>query len=130
MKITKITEKVVDYPITEEYDINVWCDTEWAENDRYVSLSFYPLWMTPDGYLTPDTSIDYTLRVSLNPRGPQQKKALAYITDLVNSDDVFSAEYTDWWSNECVLKDAPKLIEQFRNSLPRKGELNRFVKGE
>ena len=119
MKLTQITEQVVDYPTTGDYDINVWADNGWANDDRFVSLSFYPLWMTPQGYLETDTSTYHTLTLSLFPRGPKQREALAYIRDLVNTDGVFDAIETDWWSNECALADAPELIQEFMAELPR-----------
>jgi hypothetical protein len=125
-----IEETVAEYPATMDYDINIWCDSEWDDMDRTVSLTFYPLYMGEDGNLHTDTSTFYTLRVSLWPRGPKQKAALSYLESLVNSDSVFDANYTDWWSNECILDDAPELIKQFQASLPRKGELHRFVTGE
>jgi hypothetical protein len=115
-----ITETVIDYPITGDYDINVWCENSWDDADRTVSLTFYPLRMGRKGYLETDTSVFHTLRISLWPRGPKQKAALSYIQNLVNSDgDVFDAEYTDWWSNECALVDAPELITDFVATLPR-----------
>lgn len=125
-----IEETVVEYPTTMPYDINVWCDSEWDNTDRTVALTFYPLYMGEDNNLHTDTSEFYTLRVSLWPRGPKQKAALSYLEALVNSDSVFDANYTDWWSNECILDDAPELIKQFQASLPRKSQLQRFVTGE
>jgi hypothetical protein len=116
-----ITEQVVQYPTTMEYDINVWCDSAWDDDNRVLSLTFYPLYKGEDGYFHIDTSEFYTLSVSLWPRGPKQKKALAYLHALVNSDSVFDPEYTDWWSNECVLEDAPELITEFQATLPRGG---------
>ena len=129
MKLSMIEDTVVEYPTTLEYDINVWCDHEWDDMDRTVALTFYPLYMGEDGNLHTDTSEFYTLRVSLWPRGPKHKAALSYLQALVNSDSVFDAEYTDWWSNECILEDAPELIQEFRASLPRKSQLERFVEG-
>lgn len=124
-----IEETVVEYPMTMQYDINVWCEHDWDDMDRTVSLTFYPLYTGKDGYLHTDTSEFYTLRVSLWPRGPKQKAALSYLQALVNSDSVFDANYTDWWSNECILDDAPELIKEFQASLPRKSQLERFVEG-
>jgi hypothetical protein len=109
-----ITEKVVPYPVGGDYDINVWCD-----NDTHVSLTFYPLYKGSDGNLHVNTKVFYTLPVSLKARGPKQRRALAYIKNLVNAEDTFDEIYTDWWSNECVLFDPPKLIADFVKKLPR-----------
>jgi hypothetical protein len=38
---------------------------------------------------------------------------------LVEDEDVFDLEYTDWWSNECILTDAPKVITDYMARLPR-----------
>jgi len=115
-----ITETVMGYPITGDYDINVWCDSEWHDQDRTVSVTFYPLRMGRGGYLETDTSVFYTLRISMWPRGPKQKAALSYVKNLVNSDgDMFDANNTDWWSNECVLINAPEIITDFVATLPR-----------
>lgn len=116
---------------TTQYDVNVWCDSEWDNPDRTVSLTFYPLimddvmkcWVT-------DMSVFYTLRISLWPRGPKQKAALKYLIDLVDKEDTFDAQYTEWWNSEDSLIDPPELIADFVAMLPRKGQLHRFVTGE
>ena len=113
-----ITEEVVQYPMTGRYDINVWCDN--TTEEPFVHLTFYPLVKGKD-YDTVDTSTFYTLPISATPRGPKQRQALNYLKALVDSDDTFDVEYTDWWSNECVLTDAPKLITDYMARLPRDG---------
>ena len=126
MKI--IEDTVVDYPITGQYDINVWCTSAWDDHDRTVSLTFYPLIMDDAiKCLVTDTSEFYTLRISLWPRGPRQRAALKYITDLVNKEDVFDPSEMDWWSNESVLVNAPDMIQEFRDNLPRTSQLERFA---
>jgi hypothetical protein len=128
MAMKTIEDTVVDYPITGQYDINVWCDSEWDNQDRTVSITFYPLIMDDAmKCLVTDTSEFYTLNISLWPRGPKQKAALKYITDLVNEEDTFDGNYTDWWSNESVLVNAPSMIQEFLDRLPRTSQLERFV---
>ena len=122
-----IEDTVVDYPITGQYDINVWCTSAWDDHDHTVSLTFYPITMGDDGFYVTNTSEFYTLRISLWPRGPRQRAALKYITDLVNEEDVFDPSDMDWWSNESVLVNAPDLIQEFRDSLPRTSQLERFA---
>ena len=115
----RVTDHVIEYPITGRYDINVWCDNDGTE-ESFVHLTFYPL-VKGEKYDTVDTSIWYTLAFYAKPRGPKQREALNYLKALVNSDDTFDMEYTDWWSNECVLTDAPKLITDYMARLPRDG---------
>lgn len=123
-----IEDTVVDYPITGQYDINVWCDSEWDNQDRTVSITFYPLVLDEiDDCWVMDTTEFYTLSISLWPRGPKQKAALKYIVDLVNQEDTFDGNYTDWWSNESVLVNAPSMIQEFLDRLPRTSQLERFV---
>jgi hypothetical protein len=110
---------VVEYPNRGDYDINVWCDNDGTE-EPFVHLTFYPL-VKGEEYDTVDTSTWYTLAFNLTPRGPKQRQALNYIKNLVNSDSAFDLEYTDWWSNECVLADAPELITDYMAKLPREG---------
>jgi hypothetical protein len=125
MKLAPIEDTVVEYPATGDYDINVWVDSEWDDVDRTVSLTFYPLVMDDAmGYMVTDPSTFYTLRISLWPRGPKHKAALQYIIGLVNEEDTFDANYTEWWSNECVLVNPPELIADFMATLPRKGDDN------
>jgi hypothetical protein len=116
-----IEDTVVDYPTTGQYDINVWCDSAWDSHDRTVSITFYPLVMNDTmRVLVSDMSRFYTLRISMWPRGPKHKAALRYLIDLVNKEDTFDPNYTEWWSNECVLVDPPELIADFMATLPRK----------
>lgn len=122
MKLSMIEDTVVEYPATGDYDINVWVEDGWDNQRKYVSLTFYPLAMGPDGYLKIDTSVFHTLKIALWPRGPKHQAALSYIADLVNEDDVFDPRHTDWWSNECVLVNPPELIADFMVTLPRKGD--------
>ena len=134
MKLAIIEEQVANYPDTGDYDVNIWCDNECEENDPIVSVTFYPLYRGKDGYLHTDTSVYYSLPISLNARGPKQRAALSYVTNLVNSDggvlgSQFDREYTDWWSNVCVLTDAPELISDFIWELPRNEQLQQ-VRGE
>ena len=116
----RITEHVMEYPVTGDYDINVWCDNDTEHPRGYwvVNLTFYPL-VKGEEYDTVDTSKYHTLTLSVVPRGPKTLDAMNYLKALVNSDDVFDAEYTDWWSNECVLTDAPEIITNFVAMLPR-----------
>jgi hypothetical protein len=108
---------VVEYPNQGDYDINVWCDND-GTDEPFVHLTFYPL-VKGKEYDTVDTSTWYTLAFNVTPRGPKQREALNYLKSLVNSDSTFDLEYTDWWSNECVLVDAPKLITDYVARLPR-----------
>jgi hypothetical protein len=127
-KFPRITEHVVKYPITGDYDINIWCDNDGTE-EPVVNLTFYPL-VRGEEYDTVDTSTFYTLALTVTPRGPRQKEALNYLKALVNEEDTFDMEYTDWWSNECVLVNPPQAIAEFIAGLPRNGVLTRFVTGE
>ena len=119
-KFPRITEHVVKYPITGDYDINIWCDNDLEHPRDYwvVNLTFYPL-VKGEEYDTVDTSTFYTLTLNTTPRGPRQKQALDYLKALVNEEDTFDMEYTDWWSNECVLVNQPQAIADFVSELPR-----------
>jgi hypothetical protein len=119
----RITEHVVKYPISGDYDINVWCDNNPNKSPVYwrLHLTFYPL-VKGEEYDTIDSSVYYSLTLGAIPRGPKQKQALGYLQALVNEEDTFDMTYTDWWSNECVLSDAPELIADFMARLPRKGQ--------
>jgi hypothetical protein len=116
-----VTEQVVQYPITGDYDINVWCDNN-PEDSKLgwkVHLTFYPL-TKGEEYDVLNTSVYYTLILSAIPRGPKYREALNYLKNLVNDDaGLFDLEETDWWSNECVLTNAPKVITDFMAGLPR-----------
>ena len=116
-KFPRITEHVVKYPITGDYDINIWCDNDGTE-EAVVNLTFYPL-VRGEEYDTVNTSTFYTLTLNTTPRGPRQKQALDYLTALVNEEDTFDMEYTDWWSNECVLVNPPQVIADYVSELPR-----------
>jgi hypothetical protein len=119
-ELPKITEQVVRYPISGDYDINIWCDNPSEKSPVYwrVHLTFYPL-VKGEEYDTIDTSVYYTLTLSAVPRGPKQKQALEYLQALVNEEDTFDIKQTDWWSNECVFTDTPELIADFVSRLPR-----------
>ena len=130
MKLKMIEDTVTDYPATGDYDINIWCDNDGTE-EPVVNLTFYPLVLDEiDDCWVMDTSTFYTLALSVMPRGPRQKEALNYLKALVNEEDTFDMEYTDWWSNECVLVNPPQAIAEFIAGLPRNGVLTRFVTGE
>jgi hypothetical protein len=118
----RITEQVVNYPITGDYDINVWCDNA-TERPKYwvVNLTFYPL-VKGELFDTVNTSVYHTLTLQANAKNIGEAEALEYLKQLVDSDDEFDAKYTDWWSNECVLTDAPELIVEFMANLPREGK--------
>jgi len=128
MKLAKIEETVLGYPLAGDYDINIWCDNDGTE-EAVVNITFYPL-VRGEQYDTVDTSTFYTLTLNTTPRGPRQKQALDYLTALVNEEDTFDIEYTDWWSNECVLVNPPQAIADYVAGLPRNGVLHRFVTGE
>jgi hypothetical protein len=129
MKLKMIEDTVTDYLVTGQYDINVWCDNEGSNAGGGVNLTFYPL-VKGDEFYTTDTSVFYTLTLNTLSRGPKQKEALKYLQALVNEEDTFDIEYTDWWSNECVLVNPPQAIAEFIAGLPRSGVLTRFVTGE
>lgn len=116
----RITEQVVKYPITGDYDINIWCDNDTEHPRGYwvVNLTFYPL-IKGEEYDTVNTSVFYTLTLPAITTSIDESEALAYLRALVEDEVAFDTQYTDWWSNECVLTDPPSLIADFMATLPR-----------
>jgi hypothetical protein len=116
----RTSEHVLNYPITGDYDINIWCDNDddTPKDEWRVHLTFYPL-IKGGPYDRVDTSVFYTLAFKAFPIEPKEIDGLSYLERLVNKEDTFDVVYTDWWSNECVLSDAPEVITDYMKQLPR-----------
>lgn len=108
--------RMLEAEVVMAYDINVWCEFEESDAEKQLSLSFYPL-MAQNGFLVVDTSVDYTLVLPQRPLTVQYREAVDYLVALVNVDDAYHPLYTDWWSNQVKLEDAPLLIQLFMKSL-------------
>lgn len=126
-----ITEQVATLNTTEEYDINIWTDSGMTD----LRLVFYPLLYPGDaGYPVVDLEHGlpvadqihnfHVLSIPKDSRGPKRQQAIEYLLKLANEDSFddpqFDLEFVEWTSCESVLRDAPALIREFQNTLPRR----------
>jgi len=138
-----MTMKLITQTITSltspDYDINVYTEREFTD----VDLTFYPLvypgdpgyrhdqlfgnkdWDVKHGIPVADYTRWYTLKIPKNPRGPRYQEALGYLEALVTEGsfgDIWDLDGMDWTSCETVLTDAPYLIQEFMDELPKRGD--------
>ena len=126
-----ITEQVATLNTTEEYDINIWTDSGMTD----LRLVFYPLLYPGDaGYPAVDLEHGlpvanqinnfHVLSIPKDSRGPKRQQAIDYLLKLANEDSFddpqFDLEFVEWTSCESVLRDAPALIREFQDTLPRR----------
>lgn len=118
-----ITEEIVEYPTTMGYDINIWCDNEidTPKHQWVINVTFYPLYRGADGYLHVSTDTFSALTLDAYPEGEAQNEVLDYLRNVMNDGESlpqFDVQYMDWWSNQCVLTNAPRLLADFMAQLP------------